>query len=106
MDNNYEVPVVEEDAAEVTGGKGLAITALVFSILGLIPCLSLCGLAPIVGFILALVSRSKNGGKFSGMAKTALILAIVAFALAIIGSIVGLLMGLPGFVMSMAAGSY
>lgn len=91
MDNNYDVPVTETPAVE--GGKGLGITALIFSIAGLLPCVNLCGVAPIVGLILALVSRAKNAGQLSGMAKTALILSIIGIVLGIIGAIFGFVVG-------------
>lgn len=97
MDNNYDVPVTEAPAE--TGGKGLSITALVFSIVGLIPCVNLCGVAPIVGLILALVSRAKNAGRLSGMAKAALILSIIGIVL---GIIVGIFFGVVGFMGSLA----
>lgn len=96
MDFENDIPVVEEETEVVEGGKGLGITALIFSIAGFLPCINLCGLAPIVGFILALVSRAKNGGKFSGIAKTALILAIVSIALSIIGGIISGVIGFAG----------
>lgn len=89
MENYNDIPVVEAEAPVKEKGKGLAITALVFSIVGAIPCVNLivCGLGPLVGLILSLVSRAQNGGKFSGMAKAALIISIIALALGLLSAL-------------------
>lgn len=98
MDFENTTPMYEEEVAveAKTGGKGLGIAALIFSICGFLPCVNLCGLAPVVGFILALVSRAKNGGTFNGPAKAALIIAIIAVVLCIVGGILGGILGFAG----------
>lgn len=89
MENYNDIPVVEAEAPVKEKGKGLAITALIFSIVGVVPCFNMiiCGLGPIVGLILSLVSRAKNGGKFSGMAKAALIISIISLALGVLSAL-------------------
>ena len=92
MDFENDIPVVQEEIVDeaVVGGKGLGITALIFSILGFFPCLNFCGLSSVVGFILALVSRAKNGGKLNGPAKAALIITIIVVSITIICAIITL----------------
>ncbi len=72
-------PVVE--AAPVANpNNGMAIGSLVCGIVGLVSCCC-CGLGAIVGIVgvvLAILSKKKNDGKFSGLAVAGLVCSILA----------------------------
>lgn len=60
--------------------NGMAIASLICGIVGILSCCC-CGIGfilGIVGLILAIVSKGKNGGKMSGLAIAGLICSIVA----------------------------
>ncbi len=67
--------------------NGFAIGSLVCGILGIL-CCCCCGsgsLLGIVGIILAIVSRGKNGGKMSGLAIAGLVCSIVSIFAGVVG---------------------
>lgn len=85
--NAYVAP--EMSAPTANPNNGMAIGSLICGIVGILSCCC-CGggtIFGIVGIILAIVSRGKNGGKMSGLAIAGLICSI----LSIIAGIVGLI---------------
>ena len=75
--------------------NGMAIASLICGIVGIL-CCCCCGFGfvlGIVGLILAIVSKGKNGGKMSGLAVAGLICSIVA-----------ILSGIGGLIYIIAAG--
>ena len=69
--------------------NGMAIASLICGIVGIL-CCCCCGLGfilGIVGLILAIVSKGKNGGKMSGLAIAGLICSIVSAVFGICGLI-------------------
>lgn len=82
--NAYGAPVNNANP-----NNGFAIGSLICGIVGIL-CCCCCGggtVIGIVGIILAVVSRGKNGGKMSGLAIAGLVCSIIASVFGIIGAI-------------------
>ncbi|MBQ7954620.1 MAG: DUF4190 domain-containing protein [Lachnospiraceae bacterium] len=77
----HTVPTMYMPAQNENPNNGMAVGALVCGIISIVTCLC-CGIGAIlsvIGIILAIASKSKNGGRLSGVAVGGLVCSIIGF---------------------------